>query len=283
MAHGREPKYEGHRLSEWITPLSCLNTTTPGFDWTPDGATQAVLHADTTSLHHLLCWITYRPPNKLKQLTWSVINKLPPMRRPKSLVNWIYYDPGEARADAAARAFYILGQRAAPAINELVKAASTPGLGQEPQCRAAYALACIGLPALPALITVANNPSAGGRLYAIRCMGYLGTNGLPAVPFLLVRLNCTNEMVAMEAAAALGELHLEPGRVVPALVEATQRNQETLRIWAMGALGDFGPQAREAVPALLDSLRGSDWSVKQYAAEALKKVAPDTLTNPSDL
>ena len=128
----REPEYNAIPLSEWITHYNI-----DGYD---SQATEAIRHIGTNALPYLLRWIHYEKPrwktslNLLGAKLPSSIQKLP-------LFRWLVYDKAELRAERAVDAFSVLGPKARPATDELVRLALVENLkAPNAQRRATYSL-----------------------------------------------------------------------------------------------------------------------------------------------
>ena len=117
------------------------------------------------------------------------------------------------------------------------------------------------------------------RPQAALSLAGLGTNAGPAVPILIGYLRERNENLARFSAMTLGHLRPQPDLVVPAMIDALQDSRPSSRRVAAEALGQYGDQARPAVPALLDALNDMDKLTCKATTNALRVIAPETLTN----
>jgi HEAT repeat protein len=188
----------------------------------------------------------------------------------------------QVKVFGAALAFSVLGSAARPAIPDLLKMAddrkstSTAWL-------ALYALANVGEDALPYLIGFLEGTNNANRVESARYIGsfpLLRTNAAPAIPALLRCLQDKDAGVRCAAALALGRAALKPEVVVPALVATYQTAADwNVRRSCVSALGRFGPRARDADGLLVAALSDPKEIVRQSATNALKRVAPEVLTN----
>jgi HEAT repeat protein len=94
-------------------------------------------------------------------------------------------------------------------------------------------------------------------------------------------LRYPNHFYRERAADALGKLHIEPKKVVPALTLLLQDTSPAARYLAISGLGNFGTEARSAVPDITPFLESSDEGLRKAATDALRKIAPEVLTNAS--
>src|SRR3712207_5375447 len=99
--------------------------------------------------------------------------------------------------------------------------------------------------------------------------------GSPAVPFLITALKSENQQVRWRAASALGEIGAEASAAVPALMVTLQDEDEYIRRISAYALGKIGPEASAAVPILIDALQDEDRNLRIVVAYALGKIGSE--------
>jgi len=280
LTRKKEPRYGGYPLSNWVKLLSDINEQDFGPDCTRDKAPDAILAIGKNALPFLVEWLKYEGgPTPVRDAVYKGVQKFPVLQRIHGLEDWAWKDSKLVRSAGALTAFRILGPTGAPAIPELLKMArqNPSGASISPQFEAVEALAYIGEPALPALLSIATNKAImfTGRSEAATGIGSLGTNAAPAIPALLEMLD--DPFVAGDAAEALGAIGLEPQRVVPALARAALQPWDTHEI--IHALGSFGPKAADAIPTLqqIAARRDKDSEfVRMYAISAIAKIRTNT-------
>jgi hypothetical protein len=151
--HHQGPKFHGRTLEQWLAghgPYQALTAEDK----------EAIRALGTNSLPELarrvscdtdLCWQQRLLDNLPTRVTHGRLQRfLDNQRRER-----------EQEAIDATEAFQILGSQAAPAIPQLIRAATSGPTFQA--SRAVDCLACIGQEALPALIMVATNSHFAGR------------------------------------------------------------------------------------------------------------------------
>ena len=191
--------------------------------------------------------------------------------------NWLY---GRERADTTPDA---------PATG------SQPGLlaalraNDETVClRAAYALAAMGAPVVPALVEVLReeaparsrhnagrsraNPAGGNpsELYAAHALSVVGS---PAVAALSAALHDDEWAVRAAAADTLGNIGARAKPAVPTLLRALRDESMWVRRNALEALGTIGCASGEGLTGMLAALQDADHRVRRNAAIAMSKIA----------
>jgi hypothetical protein len=254
-----EPSYNGHSLSEWLHAArpGYHNPTAP-----PAEAKAAIDKIGTNAIPTLLKWTSYELP-KLKA-------KLSP-----------YFSTGDHFADAE-EAFHILGPVAHPAIPELTRLAITSA-GEDRVMRCSRCLAYIGPEAVPALAAIISDYHGKARYYPIAVLAHyqikFHTNAQAAVPALIKCLNDQDHRVQSVAVSVLGDLALSPSITIPALTNSLHSGYSDIRASAARGLGKFGTAARPGVSQLQFTLSDPDGRVREEATNAMKKIAPEILTN----
>jgi len=270
---GKEPRYHGRELSQWLEGYGA------DFD-TPERhrrTEEAVLHIGTNGLPLLVRWLSYEEPVPISKL-WQTVARLPIIG---DHLNWLSGVHKQNLAGRAALAFATLGRTAESAIPDLTKILNQTS-GGDSRARAAFALGNIGPRGLPPLLFVLTNqqaPKAQATAFAAWSISYLGTNARPAVPYLVTLLRDASPAIVRASIYSLGELNLEPDTVLPALQPFLGHPTKWLNSEAALALSKFGTQAVAAVPALRTNLQDSSDIVRCAATNALLKIAPEVLTN----
>jgi hypothetical protein len=262
----REPTYKGHPLSYWVQKDPAA--TTLAF---ADHYTEAITNIGTNALPLLLKWIAYEP-SPFHAKAAHLVKIVPYRWRPRLITQ------SEELAVGASVAFEVLGPLATNAISTLTMLA-TNSRNDSLTERSARALVSIGPLALPALMTISTNSQVPGRHYAIYFTMALGTNARPAIPFLIGRLSDPDTKVVSSACMAMSSLRLAPETCVPALTNLLTSPDYVCRYCASAALANFGKQSLPAIPQLQKLSKDTNPLVRAEALDALRRIAPDLLTN----
>ena len=134
---------------------------------------------------------------------------------------------------------------------------------------AAYALARIGGPAVPALIAAMQDRDSVVRLRAAWALGRIGDPG--AIDGLVLLLRDGDWSVRMRAAEALGRLRAKSA--VDPLVHALRDENIDVRRHAIAALGQTADPA--SADRLGAALKDPDWRVRMGAALALTAIGDE--------
>src|SRR6267142_701380 len=110
----REPEYNRIPLSEWIAHYH-----TDGYD---SESFKAIQHIGTNALPYLLRWIQYEKPRWKTSLN-VLGEKLPSSIQELPLLGFLVNDKAERRAELTVAAFSVLGSKAKPATDELLRLA----------------------------------------------------------------------------------------------------------------------------------------------------------------
>jgi hypothetical protein len=268
-----EPSYGGKTLCEWLESGDLMAKMVQNGATTVRDEATAVREIGTNAIPYLLEWIASPPPWKFKldKFTNRFFGR-PLFGRRLLLDSW--------RADNAVWAFIVLGPKASAAIPDLTRMINTSNVKTFGiSLRSFTALQGIGMTTLPSLMAMMTNRQEKARDAAICIVGSMDANAFPAVPSLIQCLADKDEKVVKGAIRALGTLHLQPDLVVPALTNYLVHPQPNFRSDTEFALQQFGPAARPAVPLLKRLLTDSDAAVRYSATNALRKIAPEALTN----
>jgi HEAT repeat protein len=173
---------------------------------------------------------------------------------------------------AALKAVGILGQTAAPALDEVAAVLPEPGLTAE----AAIALSYMGPAALPPLADALSNDDAVVRREALRSIGKLREraplDAAVVVPPLIDALKDGDSGVRAVAATYLGIIHEGPETAVPALIGSLEDPDPEVRRASAAALGSFGDAARAALPALKKAAADKHDDVAREAGQAIVRL-----------
>jgi hypothetical protein len=193
-----EPAYNEKKLSAWLDELE-----TPGSMEQNPQALAALKAIGTNGIPFYLEWIQYKPDNGTR-----VKVTLAEYSRTQLGSKWIPDNAKVTRARAALMALMELGERAEPAIPLLTQMATNrPAWGPFSQQTPYFALARIGRPAVPALLSLMTNQNPQIRVDAIeissRQASLMGNHDTSFVaqarislndPDLRVRFAATNAM-----------------------------------------------------------------------------------------
>ena len=116
--------------------------------------------------------------------------------------------------------------------------------------------------------------------YAQWGFGVLGAEGNCAIP-ALVRLMSQSRAPQTAAHAAAAIAQLGTPEALGAMVGGLTNHQEVLRSIFAYRIREYGTNALPAVPALVSSLGDADPMVRKYAADTLRIIKPEALTNQS--
>ncbi|MBV9537721.1 MAG: HEAT repeat domain-containing protein [Acidisphaera sp.] len=151
-----------------------------------------------------------------------------------------------------------------------------PDPGRPARC-AAYALAEVGLPAVPVLLDVLQSGGTHARKLAAFALGEIAGTDEDVAAALCRSTADTAAPVRINAVEALGLKGATPATVA-ALSNAIKDPDPQVRFSAALSLAQIGPAAELAVPALQDALGDDNRYVPGYAVEALERIAtPDAM------
>jgi hypothetical protein len=274
----REPSYNGHPLSYWVSVLG--NSVVGASSNTElEQATNAIVHIGVAATPFLVKWIQFDPPRWKRTLASGLARtRFAPA---KKLAHRLTDPIPRFGTDLA---FAILGPRAMPAFDDLCRLmndTNRPNMA----ILAARALACIGTNALPMLLVAVTNayhPAHRVALDAISRIPDLGMAAQQVVPVLANCLNPTNTSTdQILAILILGNLNAAPETSVPVLASCLKSTNSTMRGFSANFLGTFGAQAAAAIPALTNTaMADPDTHVRREASNALNRIDPLTFPSP---
>jgi len=139
-----------------------------------------------------------------------------------------------------------------------------------------FILGPLATPAVPALVTLVNDPDPDARATAVSALVQFGPEAHAAVPGLLKCLNDPRRAVRIEAMICLGNIQSQPELVVPVLMDYLegQAPATPIRISAVRTIGNFGAQAKPAVPTLLRLLNDEDPLIRSLVTNCLPNIDP---------
>ena len=277
---GREPRYQGRTLSQWLTQARTeitdpeLVRMAPGEEppqtISPSGraAILAVRELGPRAVPELINWI--KRPAPLLDDELRVFRNLVPGSAAKTV-------PARNRADLAVFGFGLLGPQASAAAPELTRLMKDWNVSQQTRESAMAALSQLGPAGLQPLLEAFASPSQPARKLVasyIGSMHHLGTDAPHAVAVLIGLLNDQDQQIAGRAATALGDLALEPVQAIPGLTNALKDPRPFVRVSAVNALRRYGSDAEPAIPALTETLNDSQLQVRMAATNAFSQIRP---------
>jgi HEAT repeat protein len=181
------------------------------------------------------------------------------------LVKWIQEGSPEAVKEATA----VLGELGPKAVAAVSPLSETLASGKRSD-EAATALARIGPPALPVLMSVLTNRYSGIHSVAARAIGSMGPDASPAIPTLIAMLRDDDWMVKSDAFEALNQGRIDPDQIVPELA-ALYKDQPDGRVEAVQTLAIYGfdTEGRSVIPSLVKALKSNDFDERRVAAAKL--------------
>ena len=181
-------------------------------------------------------------------------------------------DADEKLIKAALKASGILGEKAAPLVDEVALHLADPRFTEE----AAVALSFMGREAYAPLQQGMTSDDPVVRRESLRSLGKLREraplDAQAVVPLLLEGLEDEDADVRVVAATYLGILGDDADAAVPALIEGLSDEEPEVRAAAATALGSFGDAGARAIPALRKATRDRDEDVSREAGLALLKL-----------
>ena len=217
----REPSYDGRTLSQWLEDfdLGAANRCERAADAIDEIGTNAIprllslLGAKDTPLDEAMAEIN--DTQSIMAIDWDTAFDS----------HW-----------RALRGFEALGDKAVAAIPTLATALER---GENPAF-VSFALASIGVEALPSLQSASTNQNHGVRMSSIAALGILGAEARPAIATLIACLTDANATVRRCAADALGRIGSEARDAVPSLEKAREDIDSGVRAAAALALKRIG-------------------------------------------
>jgi beta-lactamase regulating signal transducer with metallopeptidase domain/HEAT repeat protein len=128
----------------------------------------------------------------------------------------------------------------------------------------------IGAEAVPALTAAVKNGNRNVRRFAIKLLGWLGTDARSALPAILQAMKDDDPETQLRAINAVYSIDLHAKDVVMALRDVLKGKNDTNRLHAIGALQQIGEDARPAIPGLIALLNDKSEQVRGGALSALR-------------
>jgi HEAT repeat protein len=176
------------------------------------------------------------------------------------------------RLKASLKAVGILGQTAAPAVDEVAAVLDEPGLTAE----ASIALGYMGPSALDPLEEALDDDDPVVRREALRSIGKLKERapleGRLVLPVLVECMTDPDPGVRAVAATYLGIIHEGPTDAIPALIAGLKDADPEVRRASAAAIGSFGDDAAPALPALKKAASDQHDDVAREAGQAIVKL-----------
>jgi HEAT repeat protein len=255
-----EPRYQGRRLSAWLSDYGSLSG--------PHSEKRRVLRNNTDNAIYNIG--TNAIPILMQRLQVSdsaVRYRVAASLNQMSFIKTKFTTAADERWHAGL-ALRALGSKARPAIPELTKLLNNSTL-------AGHSLEILKNfddgTAIPILLQMAKDKNAELRKTALLDLGYRrqGSNGV--IQVMLAGLKDSDFNVRSTAVLMLSRFPSESDLVVPALVETL--SDSSLQSRSIQALGELGEKARPAVPRLIE-IAASYKGTLNPAASALNKIDP---------
>lgn len=182
-------------------------------------------------------------------------------------------DLDDAHENTALNAAYRLagiGTPAIPALTDLLDDGS-----ESARRNAAYALSAIGAPAVPDMVERLRNDTA----QTVEILADIGGGAEEAVPGLVDTLEHDDPEIRRWSAEALGNVALGDPAVVSGLKKHMKDTDGDVRRTVALALAKLGPAAESAVPELSDGLADDNRYARGNAAEALRRIGTPAALN----
>jgi hypothetical protein len=196
-----EPRYNGKRLSQWLTlyRLDVYGQKTPEFTQ----AEEAVRRIGTNALPYFMKWIRYEPPAWRQRVMRYVPTRVGDN---ETFQNWIE-GGDERRASLASLGLGILGTNALSVLPELTTRMNDSSAPKTSR-RAIFALASMGESAVPVLQEALQDRNQTNRsriVYSFRLMAFeRGTNVI--LPYLIESLTNDDRFVRTAATNVITSL-----------------------------------------------------------------------------
>jgi HEAT repeat protein len=180
----------------------------------------------------------------------------------------------------AVRVMQRLGEKAAPAVPELVEILKTEDVEPEFREEAHFALGAIGpkaAPAVPVLIEALSHKVPEVRYSACYALGQIGPPASAATPALKANMRVQDSFLRLGSIWALLKINPndpEIGRAVaPLLAEALDDPRPHIRAEAARSLGEVGSYAKRYEAKLRAALNDESTEVREAAKATLDKIS----------
>jgi hypothetical protein len=245
---GEGPIYKGRHLSEWVGVQGRAIYSGSSSDY--DDSAAAIREAGTNAFPLLLKWMQHEDSNLRHWL-------IRPFRRSLSERQFfnLIMGPAVARAEGAAEGIRVLRANTPPEV--VLELAVMLNNFQKPQTasRAARALGSLGSRGKEPLLLVLQQPQHPARFFAV---------------------------VSLHQLHGHQELNPPPKILLPALIEFTTQTNVALTgvpAFARNFLSELNVTPDQYVSALTNLLSDPDVTVRAATTNALRRIAPEALTN----
>lgn len=177
----------------------------------------------------------------------------------------------------AATALIWLGDKAAPALPELLRVLQARSCNEDLRVAAAAAVGRLGAATASHVQDLCDvmraEPSSRVKAAIASILGGLGVGGKTSTPPLIAALKDADPGVREAAALALGKIAMDAPFTIPALGKTLEDAEPRVRLAAVMSLGGYGAAARDTVTTLSNlAATDADQLVRQAAGAALKKI-----------
>lgn len=244
------PSVQGKKLSKWLDDLA-------NRDAAVREATKQKLQASANEFWPPMVEMMKAKDSEQMQKWASVFN--------------VEYPPSYAKRLAAGRGFVALGEKAAPAIPQLIPLLSNKDAGLD----TAGALAAIGKDSVKPLIDTLSDNNAWTRSMAAASLSRMKAGvAEPAVDALLKMTNDKDSSARSWATTALGNIKARPDDVIPVLIALLDEKDGSVVSAAANSLGNYGPAAKDALPKLKKLAKSRDQEISGAASGAMDSIDP---------
>jgi hypothetical protein len=268
----REPKYQGHTLSQWIKESAPHRSPDPQ----TTKAVEAMRQIGTNGLPWLIKWIGAKEPAGW-QLRATRAGRLPRWVRLRLLPSLFGINSYNLHRRLALDGFLLLGSDAAPAVPDLLQIIASSSNSSP----ASGALDCIGIAGLPAALNVLTNRANSIDLRLAAAVWINRTDPKAENEMILsLMAEClrgkTSNLTRISA-GILANHRAEPDLVVPFFISWLTNSDWEVRSSAARGLCQYRQRATSAVPALVTALNDKDPIVRLTAEDALSEIDPAAL------
>ncbi len=276
----KEPEYEGRKLSEYVLMLQFKRPVKlRGVDmWSPEAAEEAGKAMGTNALPWLVRWMAYEP--SALTVRSAMLAREWRMRKPAEFLS------RKAGLGCFSGEFFgCLGSNAYPAVPQVSRLArDAPGPYRADA--AIGALANSGEPGLRALLEILGDEHAPWRPKVAAAIAGMNKTNLDlgsVLPALLLQ-DCKTRRAA--AGSTFGDPYFfvrhfvnDWGRVLPHLTNCAHHVDARVREEVALVLGSLTLDRAQTLGTLMILLKDPDERVRAAAADSIRGIAPEMLTN----
>ncbi|MBI3413988.1 MAG: HEAT repeat domain-containing protein [Verrucomicrobia bacterium] len=269
----REPAYQGKRLSAWLMDLDRSGAGAENFTAEKEArAEEAIRQMGAECIPVLLDLLrSHNSRLMLKLIEFGQEHEFA-----EKLVAKFKFSDATAKAELAKDAFMVLGEKAKPAIPELMKMLNrlVSSDWDEVAHRAGGVLGNLGKEATLPVVEMLNDTDVRVRRIAANQLRHHQTEDSPelAVPALLKALHDSDITVRVNAAKALGNFSPQSAEAVPALLSILDGDELEVRLSCIRGLALTGAYARRFIPALTEQVKSSDSNRQSSAVIRLARI-----------